>query len=85
MMNEAASFSLKPGLNRCLQMAKKFHSGKDIITHFLLDVFTRRQTIQYSLKQLNGLASEAGEASVQHERYQGDHRIHVGSDAAQGC
>lgn len=84
MMNEAASFSLKPGLNRCLQMAKEFHSEMDIITIFV-DIFTHKKTILYSLKQLNGLASEAGEASVQHERYQGDHRIHVGSDAPQGC
>lgn len=37
----------------------------------------------YSLEQLDGLSSEAGQASVQHERYQGDHRVHVGPDAPQ--
>ena len=32
-----------------------------------------------SLEQLDGLSSEAGEAGVQHQRNQGNHRVHVGT------
>lgn len=83
-MKEAASFSLKPGLKRCLQVAKEIHPNLISLPSFV-GSFTHKQTLLYSLQQLNGLSSEAGEASVQHERYQGDHRIHVGPDAPQGC
>lgn len=81
-MKEAASFSLKPGLKRCLQGAKETHPNLRSFPSFV-GSFTHKQTLLDSLEQLNGLSSEAGEASVQHERYQGDHRIHVGPDAPQ--
>lgn len=84
MMKEAASFSLKPGLKRCLQVTKKIHPDLILLPSFV-GSFKHKQTLLYSLEQLNGLSSEAGEASIQHERYQGDHRIHVGPDAPQGC
>lgn len=78
-MKEAASFSLKPGLKRCLQGAKEMHPHLISFPSFV-GSSTHKQTLLDSLEQLNGLSSEAGEASVQHECYQGDHRIHVGPD-----
>lgn len=80
MMKEAASFSLKPGLKRCLQDRKTTHPENEIKAYFV-----DRFALMYSLQQLNGLSSETREASVQHESYQGDHCIHVGSEVPQGC
>lgn len=76
MMKEAASFSLKPGLNRCLNGTKETMRNnckwKSNCWH---------NPMRDSLEQFDGLSSEAGQASVQHEGYQGDHSIHVGPES----
>lgn len=41
------------------------------------------QKHSHSLEQFDGLSSEAGKTSVQHERDQGDDCIHVGPDSPQ--
>lgn len=81
MMKEAASFSLRPGLNRCLRGRKK-NKKTTIISNLSGsdgDASVQFPARLHSLEQLNSLSSEAGEASVQHERHQGDHGVHVGS------
>lgn len=79
MMKEAASFSLTPGLNRCLHTGK---SDREQQEKTICKAYSNSNwhTHPHSLEQLDSLSSEAGQASVQHERNQGDHSIHVGSN-----
>lgn len=72
MMKAAASFSLIWGLKRPLMEKKK----KKKIGHMEQkpsEIYT------YILEKFNGLSSEAGQSSVQHQGYQGNHCIHVGA------
>lgn len=66
MMNDAASFSLKPGLNRCLKVVNETVSNERRSLSSRSQIQVQRHP--HSLEQFDGLSSEAGEASVQHER-----------------
>ena len=62
MMKDAASFSLKPGLNRCLNVGEE--ATKNITFKLVTGVGRHVQVDLYSLQQFDGLSSEAREASV---------------------
>lgn len=79
MMKEAASFSLTPGLNRCLNTGKSNHEQQEK-TIYKAYSNSNQHAHPHSLEQFDSLSSEAGQASVQHECNQGDHSIHVGSN-----